>query len=412
MKKFVVLLAVVAMTSFSAMAFAAEVTVGGSLEVRSRNFTNLNLNEDTPTVSGDTVRDTQSRIRLDVNAKAGDVKGKLQLESDWTSWGHREAYNNESVIADTTTPSGTKSGIGFREAWVSFLVPGIPVKVVAGHQLLALGNGWFFSSLLKGSDAWVVANDTGNNHLGIVNVKWAENDAYQSDDIDSYSIVDVFKLSDTAKIGIDVTNLKNRSGRATGTTVDLINAGINFNGTFGPVALKAQADFQMGDSETAGVSTDFAGNQIVVQGAVALDPVTVNFTAARGTGDDDPAGDNETFQTALDKNPHYTLINEYLIPGPGGQNAGFSNTTALNVGVSAKVLPSLTLAADYWWLMATETAAGVDDAFGQEIDVKANWSISENLAWNWTVGYFMPGDFHGTNDDDATAIVGVLAFKF
>ena len=65
--------------------------------------------------------------------------------------------------------------MGVREAWVNFNLPGVPVNVNAGHQLLSLGNGWFFRSMKYGSDAWVLANVTGNNTAAVVNVKFAEN---------------------------------------------------------------------------------------------------------------------------------------------------------------------------------------------------------------------------------------------
>ncbi len=57
---------------------------------------------------------------------------------------------------------------------MSVNLPGLPVNVTAGHQLLQLGNGWFFRSKHFGSDAWVVANQTGNNTLAFVDVKISE----------------------------------------------------------------------------------------------------------------------------------------------------------------------------------------------------------------------------------------------
>jgi hypothetical protein len=58
-----------------------------------------------------------------------------------------------------------------------------------------------------------------------------------------------------------------------------------------------------------------------------------------------------------------------------------------------------------------------------EVDVKLNWKLADNLAWNWTLGYFKPGDAYKTTQtangvttlvdaDDVTGIQGVLAFKF
>ena len=56
MKKFVVLLVVVAMTCISSMAFAAsEVAVSGSLEIRGRNLDNLDLTDNAIDTTGGTL---------------------------------------------------------------------------------------------------------------------------------------------------------------------------------------------------------------------------------------------------------------------------------------------------------------------------------------------------------------------
>jgi hypothetical protein len=116
---------------------------------------------------------------------------------------------------------------------------------------------------------------------------------------------------------------------------------------------------------------------------------------------------------ALDIDPHYTFLYEYKIGNPAGaKNFGFSNTTALGAGVTFAVSKSLSLGADFWMLQATEKGALPDDEIGQEIDVKVNWTVAENLKWNWVAGIFMPGVAWGVADDDATGIQGLLSFTF
>jgi hypothetical protein len=319
MKKFVVLLVVVAMTCFSAMAFAADVTVGGSFEVRSKNFTNLSVAPEETAAASD--RSTDNRIRIDVNAKAGDVKGKLQLQSDF---GHTWGQDNASTATVDTfeTIDGPGSKLGFREAWVNFNLPGIPVNITAGHQLLTLGNGWFLRSMHYGSDAWVIANQTGPNTLAFVNAKLAEDEKNLADDDDVYTILDVFKLNENMTVGADFTSIKARRTVSPDGNMNLQNLGVNFNGKLGPVALKAEVDFQMGSIEfpAPAAESDFKGNQIVIQGSVGLDPVNLNFTLARGSGQDttSTSTDTETFQTALDVDPHYTLLYEYKVAGATG----------------------------------------------------------------------------------------------
>ena len=100
MKKIVMLLAVAAMTCFSTSAFAvhegegkvagnlADINIGGSMDIRSRDFQDLDMVKKNG--AGGKQLDTQERVRLDVNVKAGDVQGKVTIENDWDTWGRFE----------------------------------------------------------------------------------------------------------------------------------------------------------------------------------------------------------------------------------------------------------------------------------------------------------------------------------
>jgi hypothetical protein len=449
MKKFVVLLVVVAITCVSAVAFAAaDIAVSGSIDIRSRDFNDLGLTKDADALASKNIRDTQERVRLTIDAKAGDVKGRISIENDWDTWGRLES---KQADATTLTSEQTVNGIGhsildLREAWINFNLPGIPVNVNAGHQLLQLGNGWFLRNMKYGDDAWVVANVTGPNTVAFVDIKALETllpssstSSAQADDIDGYALLDVFKLSDTMTVGIDATEVNDRRaalvGAPAGANLKLQNIGLNFNGAFGMVNLKAEVDWQMGKVENIAPGTDskFKGNQIVIQGNVALDPVTINFTAARGSGAKSTDTDQKEMVTILDADQHYTFLYEYKIASPSGFNpaavgtssahTGFQNTTALSVGASIQATKSLNVGADLWWLKATEDiingAGESSDKLGTEIDAHLNWAMYDNLSWNWQVGYFKPGDAYKqlvagveTHQDAATGIQGVLSFKF
>lgn len=424
MKKFLAVLAVVALVCLSSMAFAADVTVGGSVEIRSRGFSDLGLDKNKPDTTRGDVQDTQERIRLDVNAKAGDdVKGKIELEQDFGT-GAQDWGNANGAPLTPTQPYniGNSSTLGFREAWLSVNLPGLPVNVTAGHQLLQLGNGWFFRSKHFGSDAWVVANQTGNNTLAFVDVKLNEGLVYtNNDDIDAYVLLDVYKLSDAATVGIDLTlandgrNTLGFGGASTKPT-QAQNLGLNFNGKTGPVNLKAEIDLQSGKAK--GNDAKFKGNQIVVQGTMPIDPVTLNFTVARGSGDKIGGTDYDGYKTFLDIDPHYTFLYEYkLATAAGAAHTGFANTTALNVGATFAAAKSLNIGANLWYLRSTEKVANKKNVggsatndLGTELDVNIAWQLYQNVSWNWDLGYFNPGD--GMGKDAATGIQGVLAFKF
>jgi len=495
MKKFVVLLVVVAICCLSTAAFAADIAVSGSIDIRSRDFNNTlalpeSINDQMITdealaggasaadaaafPKNQTQRDTQQRVRLNIDAKAGDVKGKISIENDWDSWGRLEN-------PQANGKGGGNAGFpDFREAWINFNLPGIPANVNAGHQLLQLGNAWFFRSMKYGSDAWVVANVTGANTAAFVNIKVNEGDTFKSDDLDAYAFLDVFKLSDAMMVGVDFTQVHDRTAMLDVNTatvapnfllsrtgfagafkqITLNNLGLNFNGQLGPMNLKAEIDYQFGKADLADPNTvvggvqasnpKFKGNQVVVQGNMAMDPATINFTIARGSGNEKDWGadggklDIKQMVTILDADQHYTLLYEYKVPTAAlnipstsmandNLHTGFANTTALNVGAKVAVAKTLTIGADLWWLTATQAVAihgAIDPAttlpstskkLGTEVDVQVNWQLADALSWNWTLGYFKPGAAYDTNDlatgalvsaDAVTGVQGVLSFKF
>ncbi len=466
MKKFLVVLVVLAITGFAAMAFAADVTVGGSIQIRSRDFNDLTLDKDLPagapaaatkttpynsnSVDG-SQRDTQERIQIDVNAKTDNVKGKISIWNDFDDWGRFEQVQGNTGFGNSIASTGGHFGI--REAWLNFNLPGIPVNVTGGHQLLQLGNGWFFRSKHFGSDAWVVANVTGNNTAAFVDVKISEGlgggtptvpssaNVAMADDVDAYVLLDVYKLGDAGTVGIDVTKALDRRNAlgfaanppaGVNPKTDAYNIGLNYNGKLGPLALKAEIDLQTGKVENANLQTGsgdakLKGNEIVLEGALkASDAVTVNILLARGTGQKQNDNDYHQYVNFLDIDPHYTFLYEYKIPtAAGAVHTGFANTTAVSVGAMFAASKSLSVGGDLYWLKATEdtnvtltgaTKGATDSSIGTELDLKLNWQLYDNLSWNWVAGYFKPGDAYkdanGKGTDAATGIQGILAFTF
>ncbi len=439
MKKFLVVLAVAALTLAASMAFAAEVTVSGTIDIRSRAFNNTDFNDDVD----DNKAYTDERVRLSIDAKADKAKAKVTIENDYDTWGRNEtSMANNNLVDDSTTQatSGANSQLNLREAWIDMSLPGgLPGHLKGGHQLLMLGHGWWYRAMKYGADAWLLGFP-GKNTLAFVDVKAGEYSYKTSDDTDAYVVLDKYKIDDNTIVGGDLTMVLDRDGKYLSiwpnATASLMNIGLNYDGKLGPVSLKGELDFQTGtiDYAASGASdTDIGGNQIVLQGSVPAGPTKINFTVAMGSGDDDTTNDaNEAMVTILDKDLHYTLIYEYLVATAassdadgdgdvdGVKNTGFANTTAISVGASYKMSDTLSLGADLWILQATEkvdlagTIADADKSsdLGTEIDVKVNWTLAENLTWNWAVGYFMPGDAYGKELENATAIQGVLTMKF
>ena len=121
----------------------------------------------------------------------------------------------------------------------------------------------------------------------------------------------------------------------------------------------------------------FKGYEIVIQGNVGLDPVTINFLLAQGSGSKVTDTDVKRFVNFLDINPRYTFLYEYKLASPGafgGAHQGFSNTTVISVGAMFAVGKSLNIGLDVYDLIATEKVTNVlgeeSDEIGTEVDAK------------------------------------------
>jgi len=423
MKKFLVIIAVLALTLVSSVAMA-EVTFDGSIEFLMRSFKNTSDWNDKTTTAGD-YRTTYERVRFGINAKNDAVKGRIQIENDWDQWGSGASATNPNPGFEARPDNA----LSFREAWLDFTIPGAaPAHFKVGRQFLQLGNGWFFRSAKYGSDAWVVGLP-GKNTIAFVNVKASENDSTLADDTDAYVLLDTFKINDNNTVGAYIAHVIDRRGTwtqrafgaagATSTTLD--NLGLHYSGQVGPVKLAAEIDIQSGEIKDATTKTDLEGNQFVLQATLPMDALTISATAAMGSGDDDTTNNKiEGFIPFLDKDPRYTFIYEYLMAtAAGSKNTGFSNTTALGLGAMFKVNKMISVGADLWMLSADQkfsnNGGAAKDDVGNELDVKVNLTLYDPLTWNTTIGMFQPGKGYENaagKADNVTAIQSVLSYKF
>jgi hypothetical protein len=433
MKKFLVAAVVLAIACMSSMAFAADVTINGYFDIRSRNFQNFDLNN-AVNVETSSRQTTETSFRLDVNVKASDTaKAKLSLWNDHEAWaGNNKNNPDNQTNMNNNGPVGTDlSSAQVREAWIDIMIPDTPVGIKAGHQLLQIGNGWFFRQNYGGTDAWIVYAKMGNNTFAFQDVKFREgNTNSNQDDVDLYTAMATMKMGDKT-LGIDLSAFKDNTGVYLLSPVvgangqhkgRLYNVGLHFNGKVGPAALKVEADAQQGMVDDAvNGHIGYSGNQVVAQATMPMDKLTVNATAARGTGN--VSGQNKVtqFSNISDIGQHYTLIYEYRIKSAAGAtNTMFTNTTALEVGAMFQATKSVAVGADLWFLRATEQvalngAAEKSRDLGTELDVKVNWTLAPGLTWNWQIGYFKPGAAYNTaaiKADPAYGAQGILSLTF
>jgi len=459
MKKLLVVAVVLAIACLSSMAFAAEVTVNGYVDVRSRLFENLDLNKSVNNLDTASRTTTENAFRIDINVKADNAKAKLSLWNDHDVWGTNAKHNPDNSTNETNagTAGAGASTANIREAWIDVMIPDTPVGVKAGHQLAQIGNGWFLRENYGGVDAWIVYGTMGKVTIAASDVKLNDNGGNtantNANDVDLYTVQVITKMGDNG-INVNLSMLKDDAGiyltpqTATngvygsaqagtgGTGLNqkgrLYNLGLNFDGKVGPATLKVEADVQQGSVDTATGNTHvgITGNQVVVQGSMPMDKLTLNATAARGSGNvADQGGKLTQFNALMDIGQHYTLLYEYRIKGATGfTNTGFSNTTALSVGGMFQVATSVAVGADLWFLRATEatninltsaaagsTAGNNSRDLGMELDAKVNWKLTKEVSWNWQAGYFKPGSAYTTSlgkADDAYGVQGILSLTF
>src|SRR5512135_1785729 len=124
---------------------AAEITVGGEMEVRYDVWKNLTLNDQ----SG--FSETQSfwaqRVLLNVDAKITEgLEAFVEMDTENTEyiWGGQ----SEDLLGNPNGAGGLTSGLvndlnhqqstmRIKQAWINFMVPGMPVGMKIGHQPLA-----------------------------------------------------------------------------------------------------------------------------------------------------------------------------------------------------------------------------------------------------------------------------------
>jgi hypothetical protein len=189
----------------------------------------------------------------------------------------------------------------------------------------------------------------------------------------------------------------------------------------------AEVDFQMGQIKFNDGSPDvkFGGSQVVLQGNMPIDPLTVRATIASGSGDKEDATGNtgtklEQYMNFLDKDPRYTMVYEYVMIGAtGAKNQGFANTQALGIGAGYKVSKQIAIDFDAWMLTANEKVSlnggTASDKLGTELDLKLTWTPYDQVSWYVNYGMFMTGDAYKSAAgiaDNATAIQSVLSYKF
>jgi hypothetical protein len=414
MKKFMLALLVGMMVVGSTAAIAAaEITVGGTLETRYDLWYNLSMDNANLQRSQNFFAE---RILLNVDAKITEgLEAYVELDTsngdvnatDERTWGAQSALGEDGAVVSATNHSGERMAI--RQAWVNFMVPGIPVGVKIGHQPLALGHGIFLDSHRLGQDA-ILAYSKPIPELLIagVYVKGLEQsntnpqfgpslDSHR--DVDIYAVlanytfmpnntVGVFYLygHDAANVGLALNGSFTLPPAATdlnnGVVGYLHNVGVIADGVIGPANYKFEVDYQdisahAGGTNRVGANHSFAA--MLGVGMNVMNMVNVGVEAAYGSGDNINKQNGVSFISTQGNfignqsynNPYGTtsynyafLYNDKIGQGPLGTGGGLglgdgtggfglANTSYIKLSASANPMAKLNVGMDVLYLRAT-----------------------------------------------------------
>jgi len=452
MKKYLVLLSVIAVLAFAVSAFAlhevpsqeyspsivksatkSQIELGGEMRIRGEATKNLtDFSNDGEPAEDHRLRYDQ-RVRLNLKATVSpNTFGFVELE---TGAGQTDSYTWGNFNSKPTD-------LHVRQAYISTNL-GKVATLKAGHMLLALGNNLFFDHSREGDDALLLSIPAGDGELTLISIKLAEGVDTQNDDTNAYVVAYGTPLG-SANLSADLTYIVGHDKSTFDKGTKLFNLGLRANADLGAVKVKGDFEIQRGTDKTSD-GDSFGNEEVKYRGYAAMAGVEANVGAvavrgnvAYGRGDKvDSNGDsgerNEGFQTFLSDNQYFTYIYDYKAKtAAGALHTGINNTWYLNAGVTAKPTPDLKLSGDLYFLRAAKAVAvngATDDdgtldkskKLGYEIDAKAEYQLDTNLVYFAEAGYLFAGAAYdiptgtpGDNDnsDNAYGVRHGLLLKF
>ena len=142
------------------------------------------------------------------------------------------------------------------------------------------------------------------------------------------------------------------------------------------------------------------------------------------SGDNDTdASENSAYDsnhgTGDDWEPLYIMTGNRtnVLNGDAGSNALGSAVRKAGVHllygtVDYKASEDLTLHGGFGWGLADDEPAGSDDDYGFEIDAGLAYQLYQNLKYELHFGYWMVGDFAGTDPEDVMLLSNHLSMSF
>jgi hypothetical protein len=465
MKKLLIItLTMLLVLGATAVVFATDTTLNGSIRVRGEWNNNIT---DADNERGDNAAGYDQRVRLGVDSKVTkNTTGVIELESGAVG---NDLYNWGAAANASGTLGGGHSkttSMWLRKAYITHSGSGLfgsPATLTVGHLPVKLGRGIFLDHTKFGDDALSVqVTPSDGTNVSLTHLKFTEGnvraagantfatDVRGNDDINTYTLAASTAVGG-ANLGIDITYvdaqdftfvLPNQSVVDTGTEpLHLFNIGLRGDTDLSGVKLYADLEIQTGSAKssfndrvtnalskrtykgyawmlgaTADVSNIDLGLEVAYGSGDKRDYSIVGGNANDGTVNWDSGSKNEMFMNTLsaDEQTYTYVYNDRMVTAAGAANTGLANTWYVNLGADTEINPDLSVGGDIYVLRASKAAniGGARNAngtlmtsksVGTEIDTHMNYQIDTNFVYFVNAGYLFTGAAYDTDDNTVAA---------
>lgn len=200
--------------------------------------------------------------------------------------------------------------------------------------------------------------------------------------------------------------------------------GFLYNGSYNieGFSVMAELNYVIGDNGVSGLgSMDTSAFGFMLDVGMKAGEADLGLMYAYASGDDD-ATDNDnnaimsgTNGLGADFNPFVILTGDYTGILNGDKNgiavATSNGASLLALHGAMKVNDKLTVNGTIGTAWANETATGIDDQYGWEVDLGASYALYNNLSYGVHFGYLATGDFFEAGGTATTEDVVMLAHQ-
>ena len=422
MKKAVLAVTALFATVTAAPALAAEFSYGGFMRYRG-----IFLDPGTANgVWGGAPEETNDifeyRVRQFFNLKVNDhVTTNVKFE--WNSqFGDERQYGGGSGDLQFGNANPQELQFRVKNAFVRFDLPGIPVTLTVGQQdfstpkaIISVEDGTGVKADVKLDPVnftlfWQKNLNGGNNATGVDDANW-------------FGIVPSFKAGDiTIAPHVSYTKAGDGAGILPGTEVWFL--GVDSTGKVGPVGFTFDFIYQTGETGVNG-AYDVSLFILDASASLAAGPGTLTAKVIYSPGDDSADDEVESWlnviATDLGWSPFFhdgTSISGFagtVLPAPAGAGNAINPLLAGATGINGRTgvggifalgleyafspYKNLTVTPNVYYLMANEDvnlANGgpnrVDDLYGIEAGVQANWRLWDSVVILAQFDYLFAGD--------------------